>query len=412
MDSDGIAVPRSRAGQGDSLEVPPVGQMGAALDAVLDAAVDVDFVGDSRLLLTGPFFPDAPALAQLPTCGVPVDGTLEPEGRIVPATRSMDGFLRGSLTYGNPPIELLTHFAGSDAFHERLTTIVEEATLLPVTLTVAGVLFPDGYGSVAVRMHVPDGWNEVRRERLVDGFGPRGRDEVVERLRDELLPALAAMCLHCRKGPPYTTVQPYFNLTYAGGTVHPAPGRGTLADRLRPLIYPRSAAPILSDSTWMEEFFYPGYAFFLLAARDPRDTLDQLEHLLTQLNVHYARLERTAGAADRLVRESALNEDLELLIALEQRLRADYQALVRPTFSYDFHVLKLRDSVLSAWETDKVRERTDTLLEMARHAVERKMERDQAHRVGRVNRVVTIVAILSFVVCVDAAVDLWSKIFG
>jgi hypothetical protein len=162
----------------------------------------------------------------------------------------------------------------------------------------------------------------------------------------------------------------------------------------------------------MEEFFYPGYAFFLLASRDPRETLDQLEHLLMQLNVHYARLDRSASAMDRLIRESALDEDLDVLIALEQRLRADYQALVRPTFSYDFHVLKLRDSILSAWETDKVRERTDTLLDMARHAVERNLELQQTRRAAKVNLAVTIVAILSFVVCVDAAVNLWSRFFG
>jgi len=108
MDSvDGIAVPRSRGGEGGNHLVRPVGQVGAALEAVLDATADVDFEGDARLLLTGPFYPDAPALARLPTCGVPEDGILEPEGRIVPATRSMDSFLRGSLTYGNPPVNRL-----------------------------------------------------------------------------------------------------------------------------------------------------------------------------------------------------------------------------------------------------------------------------------------------------------------
>jgi hypothetical protein len=372
----------------------------------------VDFIGDAHLLLTGPFFPDMPALAHLPSSDVPKDGVLEPSGRIVLATRSLDNFLHGSLTYGNPPVDLLTHFAGSASFHERLSTMVSEATLLPVTLKVAGVLFPDGYGSVAVRMHVAGGWDEVRRERLVEGFGPQGRDEVFERLRDELLPVLAEVCDHCRPGPQCTTLLPYFNLTYAAHTSHPAPGRATLSDEFRLLIYPRSAAPIPSASTWMEEFFYPGYAFFLLASRDPRETLDQLEHLLMQLNVHYARLDRSASAMDRLIRESALDEDLDVLIALEQRLRADYQALVRPTFSYDFHVLKLRDSILSAWETDKVRERTDTLLDMARHAVERNLELQQTRRAAKVNLAVTIVAILSFVVCVDAAVNLWSRFFG
>lgn len=373
---------------------------------------DVDFCGDALLLLTGPFFPAPVALADSPAFAVPADGVLDPQGRLMLVHRSLDQFLRGSLTFGNPPVDLLTHFAGSEEFHARLTTIVRETTALPVELDVTGILFPDGYGSVAVHLRIADGWTEGRRAQLIDGYGQKGRDEVTTRIRDELLPALTAMSDRCRQGASCPTVLPYFNLTYAGGTTHPAPGRATLSDALRHLIYPRSAAPIPSESTWPEEFFYPGYAFFLLASRgDPRDTLGQLEHLLGQLNVHYARLERSASAAERIVREMALDEDPELLIALERRLRADYQALVRPTFSYDFHVLKLRDAVLEAWETEKVRERTDTLLEMARRAVERKLEHDQTRRVARVNLAVTIVAILSFVQCVDSALNLWSKFF-
>ncbi len=372
----------------------------------------VDFCGDALLLLTGPFFPGPVSLADSPGFAVPADGRLDPEERLTLVHRSLDQFLRGSLTFGNPPVDLLTHFAGSEEFDARLTAIVRETTALPVELHVTGILFPDGYGSVAVHMRVVEGWTGRRREQLIDGFGPKGRDDLTARIRDELLPALTAMSDRCRQGPPCPTVLPYFNLTYAGCTTHPAPGRATLSDALRHLIYPRSAAPIPSESTWPQEFFYPGYAFFLLASRDgPSDTLGQLEHLLGQLNVHYARLERSASAAERIIREMALNEDPELLIALERRLRADYQALVRPTFSYDFHVLKLRDSVLEAWETEKVRERTDTLLEMARRAVERKLEHDQMRRVTRVNLAVTIVAILSFVQCVDSALNLWSRFF-
>ncbi|MFF3467819.1 hypothetical protein [Streptomyces sp. NPDC002619] len=393
---DGVELPHARVAVG-----PPPAESG-----------DVDFCGDALLLLTGPFYPGSVSLTDRPSFAVPVDGALEPEKRLTVVQRSLDQFLRGSLTFGNPPVNLLTHLAGSDALHARLTTIVQEATLLPVELNVTGILFPDGYGSVAVHMRIADGWSEVRRERLIDGFGPKGRDDVTARIRDELLPALTAMSDRCRQGPPCPTVLPYFNLAYAGSTSHPAPGRAMLSDSLRHLIYPRSAEPIPSESTWPEEFFYPGYAFFLLASRNPHDTLGQLEHLLGQLNVHYARLEHSANAAERIIRESALDEDPELLIRLERRLRADYQALVRPTFSYDFHVLKLRDSVLKAWETEKVRERTDTLLEMARHAVERKLEHEQLRRVTRVNLAVTIVAILSFVQCVDAAASLWSRFFG
>ncbi|MFB9371902.1 hypothetical protein [Kitasatospora albolonga] len=392
---NGVAVPRARAESGSRS----------------GHRHEVDFCGDALLMLTGPYFPGGVAFADRPGFVVPADGEVDPEGRFTVVERSLDQFLRGSLTYGNPPVNLLTHLAGSDPFRARLTAIVQEATRLPVELNVGSVLFPDGYGSVAVHMRIADGWSVQWRERLVDTFGPKGRDAVSARIRDELLPALAAVSDRCRQGPPRPTVLPYFNLTYAGSTTHPQPGRAKLSDTLRLLIYPRSAQPIPSESTWLEEFFYPGYAFSLLASRDPRETLGQFEHLLGQLNVHYARLEHSANAAERIVREAVLEEDPELLIRLERRLRADYQALVRPTFSYDFHVLKMRDSVLRAWETEKVRERTDTLLEMARHTVERKLEHDQMRRVKRVNRAVTLVAILSFVQCVDAAANLWSRLF-
>ncbi|MFB7330808.1 hypothetical protein FNH09_39915 [Streptomyces adustus] len=406
---DGYELVQEEGGAPERVVLPHIPAAVGTLPAESD---DVDFCGDALLLLTGPFYPGSTSLTDLPDFAVPVDGALDPQMRLTVVQRSLDQFLRGSLTFGNPPVNVLTHLAGSDEFNARLTTIVQEATLLPVELNVTGTLFPDGYGSVAVHMRIADGWSEARRKQLIDGFGPKGRDDVTARIRDELLPALTAMSDQCRQGPPCPTVLPYFNLTYAGSTTHPTPGRATLSHSLRHLIYPRSAEPIPSESTWPEEFFYPGYAFFLLASRNPHDTLGQLEHLLGQLNVHYARLERSANAAERIIRESALDEDPELVIGLERRLRADYQALVRPTFSYDFHVLKLRDSVLKAWETEKVRERTDTLLQMARYAVERKLEHAQMRRVKRVNQAVTIVAILSFVQCVDAAASLWSTFFG
>ncbi|HEU5473642.1 MAG TPA: hypothetical protein VFV67_23590 [Actinophytocola sp.] len=381
------------------------------MDPVGLDAQSVDFVGTAQLLLTGPFYPGADPLDERPVCSVPADGILDPEGRIVPVDRPMDQFLRGSLTFGNPPFELLTHFAGSEQFNTELTEIVAQAVDLPVRLKVTGMLFPDGYGSVAVRMAVADGWGDDRRRRLIDGFGPKGRDPVSGKIRDVLLPALVEVSDHCSPGADCETLLPYFNLTYVGETSHSHPGRGTLSDELRQLVYPRSPAPITSDSPWVDEFFYAGYAFSLLAAADPRHTLDQLEHLLLHLDVLYARMDRSASAADRLIRASLTDENLAWLIRLESRLRADYQALVRPTFSYDHHVLKLRDGLLYAWETDKTRERTETLLQMAREAVERRLAEDQARRVARVNLVVTILVIVNVVASLESAINLWTKWF-
>jgi hypothetical protein len=371
----------------------------------------VDLVGDAQILLTAPFFPSADPLDYRPTCRVPVGGVLDAEGRLVPSDRSMDQFLRGSLTYGSPQIDLLAQFAGTERFNAELAATAEGIVSLPLQLAVAGMLFPDSYGSVAVRIEVPDGWTADYRERLVDGFGPGGRDLVAEKLRDVLLPALAEVAHRCCPEATSETLLPYFNLTYIAATSHPRAGRATLPDDLRQLIYPRSPTPIKSDSPWSDEFFYAGYALSLLASAAPRRTLDQLEHLLLHLDVLYARMDRSASAADRLIRESSHDGDVDWLVALERRLRADYQALVRPTFSYDHHVLKLRDSLLFAWEIDKTRERTETLLQMARQTVERQLAQKQAQRVARVNLLITILAVLSFVASVDAALNLWMKLF-
>ena len=319
--------------------------------------------------------------------------------------------MRGSLTYGNPRLDLLTHFAGSEDFNAGLTAVARPEVSLQLRLTVTGVLFPDGYGSVAVRIDVPDGWSAAHRKQLIDVFGRNGRDDIAAKLRDVLLPALSDMGDRCCPQAPCETLLPYFNLTYAAQTLHPEPGRVTLSDELRQLVYPRSPAPIMSDSPWMDEFFYAGYAFSLLASADPRHTLDQLEHLLLQLNVLYARMDRSAAAADRLIRATPLDENLDWLISLEYRLRADYQALVRPTFSYDHHVIRLRDSLLRAWDTSAIRERADILLQLARRAVERNLAQAQGRRVARVNLVVTILVIISFVASLEAAVNLWEKAF-
>jgi hypothetical protein len=371
----------------------------------------LDLVGDAQILITGPFFPATDPLSVRPACAVPPDGVIDSAARLVAVDRSLDQFLHGSLTFGNPSMILLTHFAGSEAFRDKLAAIVTGVVGLPARVVVTGILFPDSYGSVAIVIDVPEGWNPPHRRSLLAGFGPQGRDSVAQAIYDALLPAVAEVADRCCPEATGETVLPYFNLTYVATTTHPLPGRVTLPDELRYLIYPRSAAPIASDSTWAEEFFVAGYAFSMLVSAQPRATLEQLEHLLMQLDVVYARMDRTASAADRLIRSATRDEDIDWLVALERRLRADYQALVRPTFSYDYHVLKMRDSLLFAWETDKVRERNETLLDLARQTVERKFAQDQARRVGRVNVVLAVLTIVSLVASIDAAFDLWARLF-
>jgi hypothetical protein len=383
-----------------------------SVDPTLRDVDHIDLVGDAQLLFTGPFFATVDPLGVRAPCALPADRVIDSAGRLLPVDRSLDAFLRGSLTFGNPPIDLLTHVAGSPAFHDELATLVAGTVGLEARVAVTGLLFPDGYGSLAILVDIPDGWDPPRRDRLLAGFGAAHRDPMAGRLHDIVVPALTEVIDRCSPGGPGgDAVLPYFNLTYVGRTTHPQPGRATLPDDLGHLVYPRSAAPVTSDSTWVGEFFFAGYAFSLLASAQPQATVQQLEHLLLYLDVLYARMDRSAGAADQLIRGTSLDQDIDWLVALERRLRADYQALVRPTFTYDYHVLKLRDSLLHAWDTDKVRERTETLLDMARRTLERKLAQDQSRRVGRVNVALTIIAVLSLVSSVDAAVNLWAKMF-
>jgi hypothetical protein len=382
------------------------------VDSSRPSADCIDLIGDAQILLTAPFFPDADPLGFRPICSVPANGVLDSEDRLVQAERSLDDFLRGSLTFGNPQIDLLMQFVGTERFNDRLTAVIEEIVTLPLEVSIAGMLFPDGYGSVATRIKIPSGWAAGNREFLLKGFGPEGRDLVAGTVRDALLPALSELSDNCCPDATCDTLLPYFNQTYVAATSHPLPGRATLPDQFRKLIYPRSPAPITSDSPWADEFFFAGYAFSLLASSAPQDTLDRLEHLLLSLNVLYARMNHSASGADKMIRRASRDDDIDWLVALERRLRADYHALTQPTFSYDHHVLKLRDSLLHAWETDKIHERTDTLLQMARQAVERKLAEQQSRRVARVNLVVTILTIISIIVSVDAGVNLWTKLFG
>jgi len=371
----------------------------------------IDLIGDAQIMLTAPFFPDSDPLGFRPECAVPPEGVLESEGRLVRTERSLDDFLRGSLTFGNPPIDLLLQFAGTESFNALLTSELERLVSLPLRVWTTGILFPDGYGSVAVRIAVPDGWTAGKRERLLEGFGPAGRDPTAAMIRDALLPALSELSNNCCPSAKCKTLLPYFNQTYVAETSHPRPGRATLPDAYRGLIYPRSSAPITSDSPWVSEFFFAGYAFSLLASAAPQRTLDQLEHLLLNLDVLNSRMANSASAADQMIRSDARKKDVDWLVALEQRLRADYEALTQPTFSYDHHVLMLRDSMLHAWEIDKVRERTDTLLHMARQAVENQLATEAAARINRVNLIVAILTIVSFISSVDASVDLWTRFF-
>ena len=394
------------------------------MDSVLDSHRDdgadpFDFTGDAHILFTAPYYPDADALASRPAYKLPADGKLDAAGRLVPAEHDISAFLNGPLTFGNATINVVTGFAGGEAFTDALCTMLMLQTGLPVTASVNGMLLPDGYGAVAIWVTVPDGWSPENREALLAVFGPgnddsdgreSGRELLADELRARLLPAISQMCHNCCPQDKCPTVIPYLNATYAGSTDHPAPGRATLRDEYRDLIFPRTAAPIRSESPWMSEFYCPGSGFSILASENPAKTLGKLEILLLNLDVLYARMDNSAAAADRVVRSAERRKNIDGLIAAEYRLRSDYHALVQPSFTYDAHVTQLRDALLSSWDTDKNSQRADALLNMARQAVERQIALDQGRRVARLNFVLALLTIISLISSIDAAFDLWSRL--
>jgi hypothetical protein len=385
--------------------------MDSAMDSRRDYGADpFDFTGDAHILFTAPFYPDADALESGPGYALPDDGVLDGEGRLVPADGSDDDFWSGPLSEGSSAIDLVTQFAGGELFTAALTATLELETGLPLTASLTGMLLPDGYGSVAIVVTVPDGWTGENRGALLAAFGPGGGREARWReFRELLLPPLSELSDRCCPAAAYKTTIPYLNATYAGSTTHPWPGRATLPDEYRYLIFPRTPAPIRSESPWASEFYCPGTGFSILASADPVPTLGKLEILLLHLDVLYARMDNSAAAADRVIRSVEHRKIIDVLIAAEYRLRSDYHALVQPTFSYDAHVTQLRDALLSAWDTDKNSQRADALLSMARQAVERQIALEQSRRAGLLNLVVVILTIISLVGSIEAAVDLWSR---
>ncbi len=371
------------------------------------------FEGDAVVMLTAPFHPDVDPLEHRTAWHRPAgEGDEQQALTVLPPAPDpeSDAWLRGSLTFDSVGDDVLVRFEGSAALHGELARAVAGEGTLEPSVQVRGLLFADGFGSVAMRIAVAGGWDD-RRDAFLARFGPASRHQTVTAVRSVLLGPLTRLSRACDADASVTAL-PYFNQTYVASTSHPAPGRAALADDLRTLVYPRSADPLGSDSPWYDEFVYAGYAFSLLAAARPAATLDQLEQLLLRLDVIYARLAGSADAAEDAIRRQGDGNDIDWLVGLERRLRADYHAVITPTFSFDHHVLKLRDAYLSAWDTDALRARTESVLAMARQSVERRLAQQQATRVTWLNYVVALLTLLSLVATFDAAWNLWDRLTG
>jgi hypothetical protein len=372
----------------------------------------VDLTGDAYITFTAPFYADRDPLKPRDEC-VPPEGTdLDGTGALVRSDVSLAPLLQGSLVYEPPTVDVLAFLEGSetwrDELRERLGQAVREKAVFD-RVDIIGTLFPDGYGSVAATLRLPGGWERDRRDATLAAVGRPAREALAAELRAAILPPLERTLRRC--GISSAIALPYFNMMYAGDTEHAEPGRAALSDDLRSLVYPDSPTPLVSCSPWRDEFLFAGYAFNLLAGSEPRVRAEKMTLLLLILDVSYARLARTAAAADETFHRREVDADLNWLGELERRLRVDYQALVTPTFSFDHHTLRLRDAVLRSWDAGKLQTRTENLLATVRRTVEQRAAAERDRRIRRVNQVVTVVALLSAMETVDAAVNLFTHFF-
>ncbi len=388
---------------------------------MIDRAVEdrpVELTGDAHITFTAPFYAQHDPLEPRETCTLPAGDDLDGTGALVRSKISLSSLVQGSLTYEQPTQGLLTFLIGGEAWRDQLLRCLNEllaGRLEPAafdSVDVIGMLFPDGYGSIAVTLTLADGWHPARRSATLAAVGRDGREPLAAKLRSSLLPAVQRTLRRCGAGQASTAVLPYFNLTYAGSTDHPKPGRSFLEDDLRALVYPSSPLPLASCSPWLDEFLFAGYAYNLLAASQPRPNIEKLTLLLLILDVAYARLARTAAAAAECLRSNKHDADVVWLAQLERRLRAEYQALVTPTFSFDHHVLRVRDAVLRSWDAGQLQSRADDLLGTVRRTVELRLAQEQARRVSRVQMVVVVLTVLSAIQTTDAAFSLFNRLFG
>jgi hypothetical protein len=382
------------------------------------AGSQVDLSGDARIIITAPFYLDNDPLVARAPWTLPGGEDMDGEGLISRQELPLQSRLfQGTLTYYHPQVDgldILGTFVGSDTLHEqlrmRMRNFMTEQTGQThlENIDVVGLLFPDGYGSIAVTCHFPAGWEPPHRRATLQSVGQQGRDAFAAEIREALLPPLGRLVKRCGARDPL--LLPYFNLTYAGNTTHPRPGRATLSDHLRNLVYPNSPDPLPSGSPWSDEYLFAGYAYLVLATAHERPSAEKLTLLLLILNVSYARVARAAGAGDAELRRAEHTAvDSTSLAALEYRLRADYQSLINPVFSYDHHALRMRDAILRSWEADNLQARMENVLAGVRQSIERSLANEQGRRLHLTNTVIVVLTMLSLVSTFQAGLEIYDR---
>ena len=369
----------------------------------------VDLTGDCHVALTAPFYLRDGSLTDGAT-GRLDEAAAFGSGAFHRQELPFSSLTDGTLTYPDAPADGTLGFAGGQKLcidvRDAIAGLVEGCAEI-AGVSVRGTISSDLIGAVGVTFQIPGGWCEDQIERTIEALGRGGRSGIADSIRERLLPELTRLVAVLRGDQAAQVGLPYFNMTYAGATTTPEPGRLGLRRDLRSLVYPNDSGPLTSASTWYDEFFYPGYAYNLLITPEAKSELDRFVLLLLILDVHYWRLAGTADQASRAIQNHELFADAAALAEIERKLRLDYMELVTPTFSYDYRILRMRDEVLRAWHTDRLHARTQELLQALRQSVERRLAERQDRRARRLNAVVIALTFLSAVVTVDAAISLY-----
>lgn len=369
---------------------------------------DLQLTGDARLLFTTPartrLTPPADLgalpqqLAAIEDCEIVEDGWTH--------------LFKGSLTFHDttPPDTIRIRISG--ALIERLEALASESTDVPgIEVECTGLVFADRSVSLAATFTVPAGWTE-HRAQLESTFGPVGRDGFSSSLRELILDWAHAHQLIDEQSIADEAYLPYFNLTYIGESAIEDPGRAALAGPdLRSLVYPTTSAPLTSQSPLVEEYLYCGYAFLLLAVPPGSDTPDKLRDLLLILNVLYSQLASAAADARAYLHGDVGDAGADgSWSALERQLRMRHREVTTPTFSYDHHVLTMRNAILDAWGTEALLDGIQELLQWGHESQRNGEVEAQARRTRRMNRVLTVIGVLAVFDTVESISSLISRL--
>lgn len=314
---------------------------------------------------------------------------------------------RGTLSYDIPTLDAL-ELDGVPELLDELELVGRSEKQDIRCDGVSVLLHQDGYGSVSVRFSIPNGWKQYATD--LPSFSAEDREGVCTKLRTLLTSQISALYAELCHDSTVEAQIPYFNMTYAGKASCAKPGFATLQEDYRVLVYPDGPEPLRSSSPWDTQYFYAGYAYFFLLGDKIRGNLDKLSLLLMVLNTFYSRLSRTSISA-REALKLGRSFDIEWLEQLSERLRAEYQDLATPTFSFDHHALCLRDGIFEAWDIHTLSDSAGDLVDRLRMKLESQKTRAQEKRGKWLKGGLSAITAFSLMSAVESATVLWERWF-